>query len=230
MNPLDARERVRAYLLASAEVKQRAAETCPGEIARAAELMAASLRAGGKILLCGNGGSAADCQHIAAKLVSVLRRDFVRPPLAAIALTTDTSFLTANANDFGFAGVFARQVEALGRPGDVLIGISTSGRSLNVVRAVACAKERQLRTVVLTGEGGGELADLGEVVIRVPSGDVQHIQESHIAIGHVLCALVEGALFGVPGGADGTRLRPRPPPPAPARATGQAGAPGSGQQ
>jgi D-sedoheptulose 7-phosphate isomerase len=124
-----------------------------------------------------------------------LRQDFVRPALAAIALTTDTSFLTANANDFGFEGVFARQVEALGRRGDVLMGISTSGNSPNVLRAVARAHQVGLHTVALTGSTGGKLAALAEVTVRVPSTSVQHIQETHIAIGHILCLLVEETLF-----------------------------------
>lgn len=186
---------IRSHLLRSAEVKRLAAEACTPDIAKTAILLTDCLRQGGKILLCGNGGSAADCQHIAAEFVSVMRQDFVRPALAALALTTDTSFLTANANDFGFERVFARQVEALGRPSDVLIGISTSGNSLNVVWAVSRARQLKLHTVALTGDAGGKLADEAEVVIRVPSNNVQHIQEAHIAIGHILCLLVEEALF-----------------------------------
>lgn len=197
MNPDDVQWHsiIRDHLLHSAEVKRLAAEACAADIAKAAALLVDCLRGGGKILLCGNGGSAADCQHIAAEFTNVLRQDSVRPALAAIALTTDTSFLTASANDFGFEGVFARQVEALGRPGDVLIGINTSGNSLNVLRAVSRAHQLGLHTVALTGGTGGKLADLDEVVIRVPSNHVQHIQETHIAIGHILCLLLERALF-----------------------------------
>src|SRR5262249_44621419 len=139
--------RIREYLLASAEVKRIVAEKCANEIATAVALVVERLREGGKILLCGNGGSAADCQHIAAELTSALIKDRLRRPLPAIALTTDTSFLTASANDFGFEGVFARQVEALGRPGDVLIGISTSGNSPNIVRAVEVARSLELATI-----------------------------------------------------------------------------------
>jgi D-sedoheptulose 7-phosphate isomerase len=197
VNPDDGRWHgiIHDHLLHSAEVKRLAAETCAVDIAKAAMLLVDCLRGGGKILLCGNGGSAADCQHVAAEFTNVLRQGFARPALAAIALTTDTSFLTANANDFGFEGIFARQVEALGRPGDVLIGVSTSGNSPNVLRAVSRARQLGLYTVTLTGGTGGKLTDLAEIVIRVPSDNVQHIQETHIAIGHILCLLAEEALF-----------------------------------
>lgn len=186
---------IRDHLLHSAEVKRLAAEACAGDISKTATLLVDCLRSGGKILLCGNGGSAADCQHVAAEFTNLLRQEFARPALAAIALTTDTSFLTANANDFGFEVVFARQVEALGQPGDVLIAISTSGNSPNVVRATSRARQLGLHTVALTGHTGGRLADLAEVLIQVPSNNVQHIQETHIAIGHILCLLAECALF-----------------------------------
>jgi D-sedoheptulose 7-phosphate isomerase len=163
-------------------------------IIAAAGLLTKALRSGGKILLGGNGGSAADCQHIAAEFVSTLTQDFRRPGLKAIALTTDTSLLTAYTNDFGFEGVFARQVETLGAPGDVLVGISTSGNSKNVLAAVQTAKVSNVRTVVLTGRGG-RLREDADVAICVPSTITAHIQESHIAIGHILCDLVERSLF-----------------------------------
>jgi D-sedoheptulose 7-phosphate isomerase len=185
---------IRDHLLESAAVKERTVEQCTGSIVAAAILIAESFRAGGKLLLCGNGGSAADCQHLAAEFTSRLSADFVRPALPAIALTTDTSFLTAYANDFDFEGVFARQVEALGKPGDVLVGISTSGGSANVVRAVERAKSLNLRTIALIGEAG-PLRELCDVAISVPSRKTQHIQESHLAIEHILCHLVERALF-----------------------------------
>jgi len=194
-----AHERARAHLLASAEVKRRIAETCLEEIVAAAEMIAQALRAGGKVMLCGNGGSAADCQHIAAEFMNVLHQDFQRPALAAIALTTDTSFLTANANDFGFEHIFERQVEALGRGGDVLIGISTSGNSRNVVRAVRLCRERGIKTIGLLGGNGGQLRHMVDLAIIVPSTNTQHIQEGHIAIGHILCALVEKALINEGG-------------------------------
>jgi D-sedoheptulose 7-phosphate isomerase len=136
-----------------------------------------------------------DCQHIAAEFVSVLNQSFLRPGLAAIALTTDTSILTASANDFGFEGVFARQVQALGKPGDVVLGISTSGNSENVYRALNYARENRMIAIALTGQAQGKLAVASDVWIRVPATVTQYIQESHIAIGHIICALVEQQLF-----------------------------------
>jgi D-sedoheptulose 7-phosphate isomerase len=146
------------------------------------------------VLLCGNGGSAADCQHKATELVSRLTKDLERPALPAIALTTDTSFLTAFANDYGYEGVFERQVQALGKPSDLLIGISTSGNSANVIRAVAAAQAAAMHTIVLTGNSG-RLAGMATIAIAVPSANTQHIQEAHLAIEHLLCELVERALF-----------------------------------
>lgn len=189
-------ELIRGHLDRSADVKRSVAEQCVEEIGQAARLMTDSLRAGGKILLCGNGGSAADCQHIAAEFTNVLLKESPRAPIAAISLTTDTSFITANANDFGFEEIFARQVQALGRPGDVLLGISTSGNSANVVRAISTARDKEMRTVAFTGASGGKLLGLAEVIIRVPSEVTSHIQEAHITIGHIVCGLVEDALFG----------------------------------
>lgn len=192
----DAGPRLRRHLLGSIAAKQRLLDECQDDILSAAELIATSLAQGGKLLLCGNGGSAADCQHIAGEFVNVLTKRFARPALPAIALTTDTSVLTAQANDFGFASVFERQVEALGRPGDALAGLSTSGDSENVVRAIQAASKLGLSTLALTGGPGGSLADLAQVAVRVPSLGVQHIQEAHITVGHVLCELAERALFG----------------------------------
>jgi D-sedoheptulose 7-phosphate isomerase len=147
------------------------------------------------VLLCGNGGSAADCQHTAAELVSRLTSDFERPGLPALALTTDTSFLTAFANDYGFEGVFARQVQALGTPSDLIIGISTSGNSANVLRALEAARQIHMRTIALTGKGG-RLAELADLTIAVPSTRTQCIQEAFLAIEHVLCDLTERHVFG----------------------------------
>jgi D-sedoheptulose 7-phosphate isomerase len=191
----DARARIRTHLLASIDAKRRVLEDCEGDILAAAALIADGLRRGNKLLLCGNGGSAADCQHIAAELVSVLNQSFLRPGLAAIALTTDSSILTASANDFGYEGVFERQTQALGRPGDVLLGISTSGNSENVLRAVRYAAAHEMHSICLTGPSG-KMPELAEVAIRVPNAIVQHIQECHITIGHILCDLIEQALFG----------------------------------
>ena len=183
------------HLRESAAVKLCTADVCSPSILSAADLIAESFHTGGKLLLCGNGGSAADCQHTAAEFTSRLSADFVRPGLPAIALTTDTSFLTAYANDFDFDGVFARQVQALGKPGDVLLGISTGGNSKNVIHAIETAQHMNLRTIALTGASGGRLKDLADVAICVPSDNTQHIQETHLAIEHIICHLVEHALF-----------------------------------
>jgi len=158
-------------------------------IARAAELVSGSIRAGCKVMFCGNGGSAADSQHLAAELLGRYLRN--RPALPALALTVDTSALTAIGNDFGFDDVFARQLRGLGRPGDVLFALSTSGNSPNVLRAVEAAGEIGIRTVALTGAKGGRLADLCELAIRVPADHTPRIQELHIAVGHMICELVE---------------------------------------
>jgi|SRR5882762_4687166 len=203
-NDLERRETVRRYLRTSAETKQRTGEQCDSGIIAAADLIVEALRGGGKVLLCGNGGSAADCQHMAAEFVSRLTKDFDRPGLPAIALTTDSSFLTAFANDCGFDGVFERQVQALGRRGDVLIGISTSGNSPNVIRAVEYGRTAGLRSVVLTGSQG-KLAELADVAISVPSTDTQHIQETHLAIEHLICWLIERALFPAQAAVDGRK-------------------------
>ena len=181
-------------LLTSAEVKRLAAEQCAGAAMQAAEMIAASLREGGKLMLCGNGGSAADSQHLAAEFVAMLDHRRPRGGLSALALTTDSSFLTAYANDFGYEGIFARQVETLGRPGDVLIGISTSGNSANVLAACEAARNAGIGVVAMTGEGGGRLADHADVLLEVPSSVTMHIQESHIALGHVVTLAVERLL------------------------------------
>jgi D-sedoheptulose 7-phosphate isomerase len=183
------------HFIESAEVKRKAVAVCGPALVRASEMVAGCFQRRGRVLLCGNGGSAADCQHIAAELVSTLTHTFSRVALGAIALTTDTSLLTASANDFGFEGIFARQVEALGQPGDVLIGISTSGNSANVLRALETARARGLTTIAFTGETGGGAAALADVLVAVPSRATQHIQETHITAGHVLCELVECLLF-----------------------------------
>jgi phosphoheptose isomerase len=165
------------------------------KIADAADLVVASARAGGKVLLFGNGGSAADAQHVAAELVGRLTVD--RPPIAAIALTTDTSALTAIANDYGYAHVFERQLRALGKPGDVAIAITTSGKSESIVHGVQAAREIGMRVVGLTGQKGIAFAASCDVGIVVPSTDTARIQECHITIGHMVCALVEADLCGV---------------------------------
>jgi D-sedoheptulose 7-phosphate isomerase len=185
---------VRLHLTGTASVLQLTIDECSDAILAAAEIITHSFNQGGKLLLCGNGGSAADCQHLAAEFTSRLTGDFQRPALPALALTTDTSFLTAYANDFDFEGIFSRQVEALGKPGDVLLGISTSGGSKNVVRAVRVARKAGLHSIVLTGNRGS-LSELADVAICVPSDNTQHIQETHLAIEHLVCHFVERALF-----------------------------------
>lgn len=164
----------------------QAQQTVLEEIGRA---MAETVRSGGKILWCGNGGSAGDSQHLAAEIVGRFRRE--RRGLPSIALTTDTSILTAVANDYGFEAVFARQVEALGSAGDLLVGISTSGNSQNVVAALACARVQGLVTVAFTGAGGGKLASLADHLFAVESRDTARIQEAHMLAGHMLCDWVE---------------------------------------
>lgn len=154
-----------------------------------AERCRATLTAGQKILFCGNGGSAADAQHLAAELIGRFQKE--RRSLAAVALTTDTSILTAVANDYGYEEVFARQVEGLGRSGDVLIGISTSGNSKNVVKAVEKARDIGMHTIAFTGEGGGKLSSLCDITLAVPSKVTARIQEMHILVGHIICELVE---------------------------------------
>jgi phosphoheptose isomerase len=195
-------ERIRARLMVSAEVARKTSEACLDSIIVAAEIISASFRAGGKLLLCGNGGSAADCQHFATELVSIMEQKFHRPGLPAIALTTDTSFLTAFSNDFGYEGVFERQVQAHGKHGDVLIGISTSGNSASILRAVEAAKGLGMKTIALTGNSG-RLASITDVAIAIPSSDNQQIQEVHLIVEHSICDLVECHLFSkaeFPGG------------------------------
>lgn len=170
------------------------ARQCGQNILQASRIVVSCLRSGGKLLLCGNGGSAADAQHIAAEMTVKMKR--LRPALAAIALTTNSSLLTAQANDLGFETVFSRQVSSLGRKGDVLIAISTSGNSPNIIEAVKVASEMGLEVVGLTGFDGGKLASLCDVAIIVPSCDVPRIQEVHIAIGHIICEYTEAMIFG----------------------------------
>lgn len=184
LNQCDVEAGLRDYLRESAEVVA-SASACAADIARALDrLMACAVADGdGRILLCGNGGSAADAQHLAAELVGQMGAS--RRPIDAVALTADTAFLTAWANDVGFADVFARQVQSMGRRGDVLLALSTSGTSENVIRALTEARRREMTTILLTGMTAP--TTLADITIRVPSSDTQRIQEAHIAIGHFLC-------------------------------------------
>jgi len=189
-------EKARAYWSDSSVVRDRTGEQCLESVVKTAEVVTSALLAGGKLIICGNGGSAADSQHLAGEFVSVLDRKNLRPALAAIALTTDTSILTAIANDFGYEHVFERQVEALGRTGDVLMGITTSGNSEGVLRAVEAARRLNIATIALTGGSGGKIRDLADVVVRIPSDSTQHTQEMHLVIEHLITSLVEQSLFG----------------------------------
>jgi phosphoheptose isomerase len=187
-------EYIAGYLDASIAVQRRVVDSCAAQILAVSDALAAGLREGYKVLLCGNGGSAADCQHMAAELVSRLSHEMTRPGLAALALTTDTSLLTAYSNDYGFEGVFERQVEALGRPGDAVVAISTSGRSENVRRAVRAARAKGMVTIGLIG-GNGPLADEVDYAVVIPDRDTQHVQEALLPVEHLICLLVERALF-----------------------------------
>jgi D-sedoheptulose 7-phosphate isomerase len=180
----------------SAALKLRVAETQGPIIQAMLECIWESMQQGGKLLLCGNGGSAADAQHLATECM--VRLEAERPPLPAIALTTDTSLLTAAGNDQGFETIFARQVAGLGRPGDVLLAISTSGNSLNVVRAVEAAQQRGLHTLGLLGKDGGRLKDMVHIALVVPSSNTQRIQEVHITLGHILCGALERRILRAP--------------------------------
>ncbi len=175
----------------AAENLAKTARELAGPVVRAANMIIESLRAGGKVILCGNGGSAADAQHIAAEFVG--RFETERRPLPALALSTNTSNLTAIGNDYGFEEVFARQVRALGDPGDILIAISTSGNSPNVLRAVETARELKINVVAFAGRDGGKLAPLADVALVIPALRTCRIQEGHITCGHVICRLVDEA-------------------------------------
>jgi len=180
----------------SADIKMRFIRQNAEALTLAVQMVVEAFKAGNKILLFGNGGSAADAQHIAAEFVN--RFLIERPPLPAIALTTDTSILTSISNDYGYADSFAKQVKALGKEGDVAIGISTSGAAANVLKAIKAAKEMGLKTVGLAGRDGGELAKVVDIALVVDSQIVPRIQEVHITIGHVLCEMVDRMLFQHP--------------------------------
>jgi len=192
MRALMDEQAVRLLAAESVALKQRFFEANAGLLVAAGRRMAECLRGGGRVLAFGNGGSAADAQHLAGELVGRFRRD--RAALSAIALTTDTSVITAIGNDMGYESVFRRQVEAHGRPGDVAVGITTSGRSPNVVQALQLARERGLVTVGLTGGGGGRLAGAVDYLIDVPHAETARIQEVHVMVVHVLCQVVEEAM------------------------------------
>ena len=187
---LDSRE----IISTSADVKRAMLDACAKDIDIAANILIDAVKNGRKILWCGNGGSAADAQHMATELMGGLR-DHDRPAIASIALTTDSSFLTAWSNDTDFNTVFSRQLDGLGKAGDALVAISTSGNSENVVQAVERAMAMNMAVIILTGQSGGKLRDKGDVIIRIPSDDTQRIQEGHLLAEHIMCEMVEDAIL-----------------------------------
>jgi D-sedoheptulose 7-phosphate isomerase len=186
---------IQDQLAESAETKKKMFEACSGDIIKAVDAIINCYNHNGKVLLCGNGGSAADSQHIATELV-IRMMNPNRRSLAAIALTTDSSMITAGGNDIGFDNIFARQVEGLGVAGDVLIAISTSGKSENVNRAITEAKKKKITVIGFLGKGGGPSKELVDIPIIIPSNDTQRIQEGHITVAHIICGIVENEMFG----------------------------------
>jgi len=186
------KDSVARSLKEGADLRLKMAETMSAEIAAAATAISEAFKAGRKLLLFGNGGSAADAQHIAAEFMN--RFLIERPPLPAISLTTDTSVLTSIANDYAFDDIFSKQVKALGKKGDVALGITTSGSSVNVLKALRAAKKLGMTTIALTGEGG-KAASLSDIALQIPSRNTPRIQEAHIAVGHILCDLTDTILF-----------------------------------
>lgn len=178
-------------LTQSAETKTQTIDACTSSILKTVDLILGSIRNRGKVMMCGNGGSAADAQHLATEMVVRLSHDIERPGLPALALTTDTSILTAGGNDIGFNNIFARQVEALGNPEDVLFVISTSGNSENILKALEIAKEKNMKSIGLLGGTGGKCKDEVTIPIIIPSSNTQRIQETHITLGHIIIEIVE---------------------------------------
>ncbi|MEK6727914.1 MAG: D-sedoheptulose 7-phosphate isomerase [Candidatus Omnitrophota bacterium] len=186
------REKIKEILLESIQVKEELLRSKVGVIIEIAGLLIESLKKGGKAILFGNGGSAADAQHIAAELIGRFKKD--RTALAAIALTTNTSVITALANDYGYEVIFSKQIEALGQKNDIVIGLSTSGKAKNVVLALKQAKKSGLRTIAFTGGDGGEIAKIADISIIIPSCITARVQEAHITVGHIICELAEQEL------------------------------------
>ena len=206
----DSKKIIMDYALAGATLRENFLTTQAGTIASMAKVIAASLAQDGKILFCGNGGSAADAQHLAAEFINRFLMD--RPPLPGLALTTDTSALTAIGNDFGFEQIFSKQVRGLGREGDVLLAISTSGASPNITDALKAARGLGMITMGLTGKGGGDMPPLCDYLLDVPDDSTALIQEIHITVGHLLCRLVDYYLFeNVPALQPHLKARPEQP-------------------
>ena len=193
---MDVKKFIDDSLAESSETKLKIKDSLQNEIIKAVEMISVSYKNGNKLLLCGNGGSAADCQHIATELMIRLSHHIQRPALPAIALTTDTSNLTAGGNDIGFENVFARNVEGLGNGGDVLLAISTSGNSPNIIKAAHSAHNKKMKVIGFLGGDGGKLKNLVDLPIIIPSSNVQRIQEGHITVAHIICELVEVKLYG----------------------------------
>lgn len=189
------KEFIKESLKESSEIKLKVLEICYDDIIKISDIIVDCIRKGNKLLFCGNGGSAADCQHLATEFMVRLSHDVKRPAIGAIALTTDSSNITAGGNDIGFENIFARNVEGIGNKGDVLIGISTSGNSENIIHAVKKAKEKGIISVGLLGKTGGKLKSECDYSVCVPSENIQRIQESHITIGHILCEITEREIY-----------------------------------
>lgn len=180
----------------SSETKLKILDSCFNDIMKASDAVKKAFLSGNKLMFCGNGGSAADCQHLATEFVIRLSHDLKRPSMPAIALTTDTSNLTAGGNDIGFENVFARTIEGLGSKGDVLIAISTSGNSPNIIKAIDAAKKKGIVTIALLGGSGGKIKGTADFHIIIPSNNTQRIQEGHITVGHIICEITEREIYG----------------------------------
>ena len=195
---MDAKKFIVDSLNESSETKLKIKDNLQEEILKAVDLISNCYKNGNKLLLCGNGGSAADCQHIATEMMIRLSHHIQRPALPAVALTTDSSNLTAGGNDIGFENVFARNVEGLGNKKDILLAISTSGNSPNIIKATHAAHNKEMKAIGFLGGNGGKLKELVDLPVIIPSSNVQRIQEGHITIAHIICELVEDNLYGKP--------------------------------
>ena len=190
------KDKIKTQIRHSIETKEGVLQSCVTDIAKSVQLILDSIKSNGKVLWCGNGGSAADAQHLSTELMGGMT-NHERKPIPSLALTTDSSFLTAWSNDTDFNSVFSRQIQGLGKPGDVLFAITTSGNSENVIAAVRQAKYKGLSTIVLTGGDGGRIQNISDISIIVPSDNTQRIQESHIMIGQIICGLIEERLLEI---------------------------------
>lgn len=191
----DKKEFIKESLKESSEIKLIVLKDCYEDILKIGDVFIDCIKRGNKLLFCGNGGSAADCQHLATEFMVRLSHDIKRPAIGAIALTTDSSNITAGGNDIGFENIFARNVEGIGSKGDILIGISTSGNSENIIRAIKKAKEKGIITVGLLGRTGGKMKSECDYSVCIPSDNVQRIQEAHITVGHILCEITEREIY-----------------------------------